>query len=216
MSEPSLPAEVVSALSDACDALDFGLSITDLVGDALKFGFVEARWFTALCGTATLLSQAFFLIGAVRAVVAAGEYENRFAEAIGAAAGTVALARREMTPAPPGDLPSHLGSYYRSKATETQQAIRDTFSHAKEVRGLDTSGPLAAALAPIVQEYWVKQAAVLAGVLVACRRSPSEAMDRLFHTFAIDLAGSMGEPYDGMIRRRHYAWPPLYASVDRS
>ena len=34
--------------------------------------------------------------------------------------------------------------------------------------------------------------------------------------FAFDLAGSMGEPYDGMIRRRHYAWPPLYASVDRS
>lgn len=215
MSEPSLPAEVLSAISDTCDGLDLGLSAADLVGDALKWGFVEARWFTALCGSVTLLGQALFVINAVRAVVAAGEYENRFAEAIGAAAGTVAFARHELVPAPPGDLPSRLGADYRSKALETQGAIRETFAHAREVRSLDTGGALAAALVPIVQQYWVKQAAVLAGVLVACRRSPSEAMDRLFHAFAFDLAGSMGEPYDGMIRRRHYAWPPLYASVDR-
>lgn len=215
MSEPSLPADVLSAISDTCDALDLGLSAVDLVGDAVKFGFVEAGWFTALAGSVTLLGQALFVINAVRAVVAAGTYDDRFAEAIGAAAGTVALARREMIPAPPGDLPGHLGSYYRSKAAETQQGIRDTFAHAREVRGLGTSGPLAGALVPIVQEYWVKQAAVMTGVLVACRRSPSEAMDKLFHAFALDLAGSMGEPYDGMIRRRHYAWPPLYASVDR-
>ena len=215
MSEPSLPTAVLSAISDTCDALDLGLSAADLVGDAVKFGFVEAGWFTALAGSVTLVGQALFVINAVRAVVAAGEYKCRFAEAIGAAAGTVALARREMVPAPPGDLPSDLGSHYRSKAAETQRAIRDTFAHAREARTLDTNGPLALALAPIVQEYWVKQAAVLAGILVTCRRSPSEAMDKLFHTFAFDLAGSLGEPYDGMIRKRHYAWPPLYASVDR-
>jgi hypothetical protein len=215
MSEPSLPAEVLSAVSDTCDPLDLGLSVSDLVGDALKWGFVEARWFTALCGSVTLLGQALFVINAIRTVVAAGEYQYRFAEAIGAAAGTVAFARREPVPAAPGDLPADLGSYYRSKAFETQRAIRSTFAHAKEVRGLGTSGPLAGALVPIVQEYWVKQAAALAGVLVTCRRSPAEAMDKLFHSYAFDLAGSMGEPYDGMIRRRHYGWPPLYAGVDR-
>lgn len=210
MSELDLPAEVISALSNTSDVLDLGLNLTELVGDALARGFVEARWFASLCGSVTLVGQALFILDALCSIAEAGEYGDRVAESVGAAAGTVAFALKEPIPRPPADIwTADVRSAYREKASEAQQAIRDTFENARKAAGLHASSPLLAAVGPVVAQYWSRQAAVLAGVLTACRANPSESMDTLFHAYASDLVPSMGEPYDSSIRNRHYWWPPM-------
>ena len=115
----------------------------DGVGDALARGFVEARWFASLCGSVTLVGQALFILDALCSIAEAGEYGDRVAESVGAAAGTVAFALKEPVPRPPAGIwTDDVRSAYREKASETQQAIRDTFANVREAREIDASGPL--------------------------------------------------------------------------
>ena len=43
MTAPTLPQEILSYLSDLTDDLNLGFDVTDILGDAIGLGIVEAR-----------------------------------------------------------------------------------------------------------------------------------------------------------------------------
>jgi hypothetical protein len=205
-----LAEDVVSALGDLTDALNLGLDLTDIVGDAVGLGLLESSWFVALAGSVSLASQAFFVWQAINLYVEAAEYDQRVAESAGAAAGVVALAVGQPIPAAPSswlDPDRKLANAFRAWAGNSQNRAKSILEYVRPHRlhGIVVQ----VGVGEISSSTLKSRAIAMIALLLACRKNPSESMDQLFHKFAETNVPSMGEPYDSMLRNRHYWWPPL-------